>query len=321
MRRAELRAGPPEREIAATLFLPDGPLPPRPVMMFASPGGGYGRGYFDLQLDGRPGYSQAEHHTGGGLVVVAYDHLGVGDSSVQGLDDLTIEDIADANHAAVVELLARLRAGTAVAGQGPIEPAAVVGAGQSMGGGVSMIMQARRRTFGAFVGLGWSAIQSVLPQRDPAVEAEIKAKSDLLGRTSVPSALLTAQQIRREFDYRYPFHWEDVPGEIVAADMAGGYPVRQAAPPWGSRTMPRCVAAMRAPGYVRAEAAQIDVPVLLAFGERDVSEDPRAEPAAFRKATDVSVFIAPRMAHMHNFASTREVLWNRLVRWCRELAA
>jgi pimeloyl-ACP methyl ester carboxylesterase len=320
MRKAELRAGTQGREIAATLFLPDGPLPAHPIVMFASPGGGYARGYFDLRFGGLDGYSQAEHHTRAGLVLVAYDHLGVGDSSLERLDELRIEDIAEANDAAARELIARLRAGTAIAGQGPFEPGLVVGAGQSMGGGVSMIMQARHRTFEAYVGLGWSAIQSVLPQRDAEVQAAIKARSEALGRDSDPAALVTAQQIRREFDYRYPFRWEDVPEAIVAADMAGGYPVRETAPPWGSRTMPRCVAAMRSPGYVQAEAAEIDVPVLMAFGERDVSEDPRAEAAAFRNATEFTLFIAPRMAHMHNFASTRALLWDRLVRWCRSVA-
>jgi pimeloyl-ACP methyl ester carboxylesterase len=319
MRSAEIRAGAPGREIAATIHLPSEGASARPVIVFAAPGGGYGRRYFDLRLDARPGYSQAEHHTAAGLVVVAYDHLGVGDSSLQGLEDLTIEQIADANHVGVVDILARLRAGAAVAGLGPIEPAAVVGAGHSMGGGVSLIMQARRRTFDAYLSLGWSAIQSVLPQRSHEIQAAVKASSATLGRLSPASDLLTAQQIRRDFDYRYPFYWEDVPEDLVAADLAGGFPARATTPPWGSRTMPRCVAAMRAPGYVATEAAAIDVPVLMAFGERDVSESPGAEPAAFRRAKDVTVFVARRMAHMHNFAGTRGLLWDRIVGWCRGL--
>ena len=30
---------------------------------------------------------------------------------------------------------------------------------------------------------------------------------------------------------------------------------------------------------------------------------------------DVSVFVVERMAHMHNFAQTREMLWQRLERF------
>jgi len=37
-----------------------------------------------------------------------------------------------------------------------------------------------------------------------------------------------------------------------------------------------------------------------------------AEPTAYRSSSDVSVAVIPRMAHMHNFASTRELLWARI---------
>lgn len=110
MRSAELKAGVSGREIAATVHFPD-EVAPSPVVVFASPGGGYGRRYFDLRIAGAEDYSQARRHTDEGIVFVAYDHLGVGDSSPGAIDQLTIEDIADANHAGVMEILARLRAG------------------------------------------------------------------------------------------------------------------------------------------------------------------------------------------------------------------
>ena len=69
-----------------------------------------------------------------------------------------------------------------------------------------------------------------------------------------------------------------------------------------------------------AEAAAVTVPVFVGVGERDVCPAPLAEPGAYRRSRDVSVFIVPRMAHMHNFACTREVLWNRLVSWSRMIA-
>jgi len=55
--------------------------------------------------------------------------------------------------------------------------------------------------------------------------------------------------------------------------------------------------------------------VLIAAGERDVVSDPHAEPAAFRSSKDVSVYVVPNMAHMHNFASTRTLLWDRIADW------
>jgi len=68
--------------IVATAYLP----PPERlndghVVVFAMPGGGYSRSYFDMGFEGHSGYSQAAHHVERGLVVVSIDHLGVGDTS------------------------------------------------------------------------------------------------------------------------------------------------------------------------------------------------------------------------------------------------
>jgi hypothetical protein len=79
--------------------------------------------------------------------------------------------------------------------------------------------------------------------------------------------------------------------------------------------VPRCVVAMMSRGYVAEEAASVDVPVFLGFGERDVSEAPHNEPTMFPRATDITVFVVPQMAHMHNFASTRRLLWERSLDW------
>ncbi|WP_232295269.1 hypothetical protein [Parafrankia sp. EUN1f] len=66
------------------------------------------------------------------------------------------------------------------------------------------------------------------------------------------------------------------------------------------------------PGVVSAQIACIDVPVLLATGERDVCRPLTVELAGFVAATDLAGFVVPRMAHMHNFAETRTLLWERL---------
>jgi pimeloyl-ACP methyl ester carboxylesterase len=108
--------------------------------------------------------------------------------------------------------------------------------------------------------------------------------------------------------------------DILEADMAGGYPIRRTAPPFGSLTIPNCVVAMMSPGFVATEAAMVDVPVFLGFGERDTSPDVHGEAAAFPNARDISLFVVPRMAHMHNFASTRRLLWDRLSDWSSMVA-
>ena len=102
--------------------------------------------------------------------------------------------------------------------------------------------------------------------------------------------------------------------------MKGGYPHRVTAPYFGSRTVPQCAVAMMSPGFFTAEASQIEVPVLVVVGERDVCPNPWAEPSAYWSSRDVSLYVVPCMAHMHNFASTRELLWRRLDLWSRSVA-
>jgi hypothetical protein len=53
---------PGRHELATTVYLPDPfKLGKTPVIMFAVPGGGYSRRYFDMQFPGHLGYSQVEH--------------------------------------------------------------------------------------------------------------------------------------------------------------------------------------------------------------------------------------------------------------------
>ncbi|TMA25445.1 MAG: hypothetical protein E6J87_22805 [Deltaproteobacteria bacterium] len=43
--------------------------------------------------------------------------------------------------------------------------------------------------------------------------------------------------------------------------------------------------------------------------------DPRGELRAYLSAPSVDIFVCPRMAHMHNFAGTRELFWQRIETW------
>jgi pimeloyl-ACP methyl ester carboxylesterase len=69
---------------------------------------------------------------------------------------------------------------------------------------------------------------------------------------------------------------------------------------------------MMTPGAVNEEAAAIDVPVLVGSGERDTVPDPWLEPTAYRSSSHVELVVIPRMAHMHNFAHTRALLWEAI---------
>jgi hypothetical protein len=102
---------------------------------------------------------------------------------------------------------------------------------------------------------------------------------------------------------------------MVAADMGAGMDPNTPLPPWRSATTPSCGIYMVAPGTVATEAAAITVPVLAAMGERDVVPNPWMEPFAFKSSTDITLFVCPRMGHMHNFASTRFDFWQRIHSW------
>lgn len=292
--------------LAATVHLPDAAnLADRPPVLVGLPGGGYTRHYFDLR---EPGYSEAEHHVARGVVVITIDHLRVGDSDIPALEDASLPACAAANHAALGAILDRLRGGTLEPGIGPIVPAAVIGAGQSMGGHIALLMQANHRSFDGLAMLGSSVVCTRLPARAPGDEI------CLLGKAEPSEGLAKLAS----FDFRFAFHWEDVPDHFAKVDVdakRGGGPM----PYWGSATTPNAGDGL-VPGHLAGTAATVTVPTLLGLGERDVCQDSLRELAAFMSAQDLAVFVAPKMAHMHNFAGTRALMWRRLSAFIAQVA-
>jgi pimeloyl-ACP methyl ester carboxylesterase len=302
--------GIPGAQIAATVIAPS-IAAEKPLVAVGFPGGGYSRDYWDIQWPGR--YSQAEYHASRGWTFVAVDHLGVGDSSLPDPTMLTFEALAAANSAATQRIVSMLRSGTlSVNGVAPVQSPYVIGLGQSMGGCVSIVAQAAHRTFDALAVLGYSASHTVLASPEGGVRVTPVAR----GRTDDDALRSEAAEVGDVDVFAWSFHYDDVDPGIYNEDLRGGYPFRtESVPAWGSATMPPAAAAMLAPGVVAEEAAAIDVPVFIGVGERDVCPDPWTEPASYHGAQQLSLCVVERMAHMHNFASTREVLWDRLHRW------
>jgi len=292
--------------LAATIHLPPPDLlQPSAQVLVAMPGAGYNRRYFDLP---EPGYSEAEHHVARGIVVVALDHLSVGDSSVLP-EPPSISTVAAANSAVVGEIVSRLKTG-ALTGGLAVTPSVVIGAGQSLGGIIAVVMQAKHRPFDGIAVLGASLVCTRLPSRSGE---ELRFAGDADPRASARQLFLSA-------DWRYAFHWDDVPEHLVTADMARMPPTFGDGALWNSATAPDTTSLVL-PGVVAGEAAGVDVPVLLAMGERDVCQDPLRELAAFQSARDLAQFVVPRMAHMHNFAGTRAMMWTRIDAFVAQVAA
>lgn len=282
----------------------------RPIVWFAWPGGGYNRHYFDLQLPGRTGYSQAEFHVAKGSIFIACDHIGVGDSSIpQGA--FNHSDTARINAAVVRAVMGRLANGTLMAQLPAIADAFPFGMGQSYGGLLLTHLQAEHGLLKGVAMLGWSGIctqvKDVSGQGNVAPPAALEGSEVLLDGLNHP--------------YRRSFHFDDVPEDIVAEDLLG-YPARVGVPVpvWGTPFMPGGpnFAPERGPlgpDVVKEEAAAITVPVFIGNGEIDTAPDPLAEPTAYRQSPDVTTMVMPRASHMHNFAGTREIIWNRLQNW------
>jgi hypothetical protein len=303
-------------EMAVTVFAGPGSSRPR-VAAFAFPGGGYTRGYFDLRHPSLPGPGQAEYHRSRGWVFVACDPLGVADSTP--LDDtiVTLDASARAAHLAVRDICERLRTGTLTGDLGPVEIAATIGIGHSLGGMQLIHQQAALRTFTGVAVLGFSAVHTVIPV---AGDGALAPAADFSGRSGQPVSVADAWSGPLSDDIahlRYAYHWEDVPDDIIREDMSVGFPVRTARPlpPWVSATFPPFAAVCMAPGVVREQAASIEAPVFVGAGERDVLRDLRAEAAAYSGSRDITLTQIPRCAHMHNFSPRRLDLWHRLHVW------
>lgn len=65
---------------AAWLFMPARPADASGVMLCLA-GGAYDKHYWHIEVDGYPGYSFGEHLADSGFVVIAVDHLAIGESA------------------------------------------------------------------------------------------------------------------------------------------------------------------------------------------------------------------------------------------------
>ncbi len=298
---------------AATVYVPEALSGPVNVIV-GYPGSGFTRGYFDIQ--DKPGYSEAAYHVERGLVFVACDHVGIGDSTPCDIWGLTLESMAAANHATATNVLDRLRAGTLSPDLAPVEIASVTGTGQSMGGCLLTVQQANHRTFDAVVMLGWSAIHENLPHPDGSriVPGGVPRDFDLT--TLAEMGRHDSQEVGQDRELvTYGMHWREDDPDLVALSLAnieGDPDQAHTMPSWRILTLPACCAQMLSEGVVAPEAAAIDVPVLICAGVIDCVPDPQAEPEMYSKSPDVRVVVMDRMAHMHNFSQVRADLWDHV---------
>ncbi len=339
-------------QVAVTVVLPDpADLPPQPVVCFAKPAGGYSRFYFTHALPGAGAGvglgAQADFHVGRGWIFVALDNLGSGESSMHPAGNLGFSTVTKAAQAAEQEVLLRLANGILVAGYPPVLQPVRLGIGQSTGGSLTIVQQAHHACYDGIGVLGFSAVHShpsTPPGHPPIVthwfsrDVPPDAPGGIINAAAVDAAASSSSDSAWAA-LAWGFHYDDVPAEVVEQDLvhydsiaegigqgigpAGGPGAvrRERDPaPWNSYTTPNDATRFTlTPGAVAPEAAAITVPVLSAMGERDLVVDPLGEARAFRSAASFDLFVCPRMGHMHNFAGTRVLFWERIHRfgeWC-----
>jgi hypothetical protein len=308
-------------QVAATVVAPAAAaLPERPVVAFARAGVGFAQGYYTERLPGQA-TSQAAWHADRGWVFVAVDHLGTGAGSRHDSAALTHARLAAAGAAADREVVARLAEGSLVPGLPPLGAGAGsgdgpgehvrIGLGQSMGGSLTVVQQAHHRSFHGIAVLGYSAVHThppVPPGEDPVV-----IPWTVRGEPSVVlnAAEVAAADAGRDGDLPPGLKWLNWQfyGDEVDPSTFGD------TSRWTSDSYPGIIRTLLTPGVIASEAAAVRCPVLVAVGERDVVPDLRAEVHAYRSTSSIDLFACPRMAHMHNFAPTAPLLWERLDTW------
>ena len=306
-----LPAGSADRAVlSATVVADPEVLPDRPVVVMAIPGGTYHRRYWDLQPPGRDGYSKAAYLARRGIIFVAADYFGGGDSSRPADGDfIGLEAQADVAHDVCRQVRERVRAGTLADSIPPLPEAVLVGIGQSLGGFITMIQQGKYADYPGIGIFGASpfVISGIREQPDWDSMSAVERRSWLMAANARQSGLaeLPMYHGAPRAGFRHIFHVPDVPDDLLKYDEDECHTL-----------IPRMsgIDGMT-PGLAKPFAERITQPVFLAFGATDVSADPHREPAGYPASGDITLTVIPDMAHMHNFADTRTRLWDRFHAW------
>jgi pimeloyl-ACP methyl ester carboxylesterase len=303
------------RTLAADLIVRAAPRPDGPnAVLVCVPGGGMSRRYFDLQAQGAgDDYSMAAHLARDGVAVVLLDHPGVGESDVP-TDPyaLTPAVVAEVDAAAVSAILGGLERGTLVEGVDPIPRPLPIGCGHSMGGLLSVWMQARHRPYAAIAALGFAGFGLM-----GHLTEDERSYADDPERTARDIASLVE---RRFGTARSGGSGSGATGTspfLLAVEVPDH--AKAAIGACGSALLNLCGLTSMIPGASRPQLEAIDVPVFLGVGELDITGEAHRIPAQFPSSRDITLFVCPGSGHNHNVAPTRTVLWDRLLVWIHQM--
>lgn len=282
---------------------------PSPIAFYCLAGGACTTRYFDLDVPGMRGYSMAEHLAAAGHLVISIDHPGVGQSPT--CDDvfaLAPTGVASSHASAVAEIRRRLLDGSLSTGLAPIADVRLVGLGHSMGGMLAGVAQARHQCFDALavLGHGGDGLPNVLQPAEAALSG--------LPLEQAEGRVIELARIR----FR-------MPAETSSSGLRSGAFLPQHAPPelraayvrQQGQLLYSCGLVSMIPGSTDTEKAAVKVPLLLAFGDNDLTSAYLPNLGRYRSVTDAQLFVLADSGHCHNQSDTRAALWNRLISWAR----
>lgn len=268
-------------EIEIDVFAPARLAEPA-ALLFCMPGGGMNRNYFNLSAEGA---SFAKFMAAQGFIVVTLDHLGIGGSSrPKNGFAATSAVLSAANGLVFEEVTRRLRDGALHKALPPLARFTPIGVGHSMGAMLVSLQQDMRHDFAGLMLLSFGTCG--MPQ---VLSDEDRAALELPDRGL---SLLPELAAKRFGGLAY------APIPRIRGSSAASKALEEAADEVPA--VPASHSMM--PGNIKDEIARLDVPVLLAAGDRDVVGPPRELPAQFASAKDITLIVIEQCGH-HPFVS------------------
>jgi hypothetical protein len=281
--------------IAADVLLPSDGQPPR-ALLACLPGGGMNRRYFDLSTPaGHSEASFARAMAARGFLVAWLDPLGIGESTIPSDPYLLDPDLmASTIGFALQHILDGLRNGTLARDWPPWPHLKSIGVGHSYGALLLIIQQANQRIHTALAAFGFHTAglkDYVSPEDAKLKPAEVRANIVAMTRARHPEPYYALQPSPSR---------QPVSAEIAMQPL-----------------LVTMTLMSRLPNMVSKEAAMIDVPLFLAFGDRDLHTEVHEAPLSYPNSTDITLIVLPETRHNHFVYPARTFLFNRFTHWVR----
>ncbi|HEY3698431.1 MAG TPA: alpha/beta fold hydrolase [Spongiibacteraceae bacterium] len=281
-----------------------------PVVLFCLPGGAMDKSYFNLRTPEGDQFSFAQQMARHGCITIALDHLGTGGSGKprDGFA-LTPDVVAEGNQRAVQIIMQLLRQGELHSTLPALPHMRTIGVGHSMGGMLTIIQQARFHPYSAIAVMGFSA--RGLPMY---LDADLQMYVD------------NPQALRNDIEHlarqRGSDPYSELPRRGQSSEIYGGgveSAIKHALVAARTNIVATVVLMPLIPGSSAPECAQIDVPVFLVVGDRDMTGPPHEIPALFTGSRDITLQILPETGHTHFASPAHKLLFDRFAHWLREI--